>query len=278
MVLMAGVWLSVGGLIVRHILGADDWQIVFYRSMGAAVALLALLAIRDRGAAVATFRNMGVAGVVAGMGIAVSMVTFILSVNATSVANTLFLMAASPFMAAILGWLLLRERIAGATWLAMATALAGVGIMVWHGVATGAVYGDVMGLLTALGFAVFTVALRFGRLSDMMPAVCLAGLISASVAAAVVTGSQSGFAIPLGDFLLCVTYGAIIAGALTVFTVGARTVPAAELTLLSLTEVLLGPVWVWAVLAETPSPATMLGGAVLFTAIAGQAMFRMTRR
>ena len=135
-----------------------------------------------------------------------------------------------------------------------------------------------MGLLTALGFAVFTVALRFGRLSDMMPAVCLAGLISASVAAAVVIGSQSGFAIPFGDFVLCVTYGAIIAGALTVFTVGARTVPAAELTLLSLTEVLLGPVWVWVVLSETPSSATMLGGAVLFTAIAGQAMFRMTRR
>lgn len=278
LILLAGVGLSFGGLIVRHITEAGDWQIVFYRSATAAIGLLLLIALRDRGSVLRTFRNSGWPGLCAGLSIAVAMITFILSVNATSVANTLFVLAVAPFMAAVLGWLLLRERVDRATWIAMAVALAGVAIMVWHGVTGGSLYGNVMALLTALGFAGFTVALRFGRLTDMMPAVCLAGAISATAAAVVVTASGTGFAIPPAEIGLCALYGALIATGLGVYTVGGRTVSAAVLALLSLTEVLLGPVWVWLALDEVPHATTLIGGGVLLAAIVGQAVASLRRR
>ena len=278
LILLAGVGLSFGGLIVRHITVADDWQIVFYRSASAALGLLLLIALRDRTALVATSRRVGWPGLYAGLAISVAMVTFILSVNATSVANTLFLLAVSPFMAAVLGWLLLRERVDRSTWTAMAVALVGVAIMVWHGLTGGSLYGNIMGLVTALGFAVFTVALRVGRQRDMMPAVCIAGVLSAATAAIVILLSGVGFGVPSGDLLLCVVYGTIIAIGLAVFTVGSRTVPAAVLALLSLTEVLLGPVWVWIGFGEVPHSLTLAGGGVLLFAIVGQAASSLVRR
>ena len=166
-ILLAGVVLSFSGLIVRHIEAADDWQIVFYRSLVVAISLTLLMILRDRLKFILVVRRSGWAGLCAGLSIAVSMVTFVLAINATSVANTLFMLAAAPFLAAVLGWLLLRERLERATWVAMLLALGGVGAMVWHGVTGGSLFGNAMALLTALGFAGFSVALRFGRQTDM---------------------------------------------------------------------------------------------------------------
>ena len=277
-ILLAGSALSLGGLIVRNITVADDWQIVFYRSSAGALGLLLLISLRDGGGVARTFRGIGWPGLCASLSISVALITFILSVNATSVANTLFLLAAAPFFAAVLGWLLLRERLGQVTWIAMAVALTGVGIMVWHGVSAGSLYGNAMGLLTALGFAGFTVALRFGRQSDMMPTVCVASVISAAVAAGVAVSSGAGIDIPAREIGLCGLYGALIAGGLATFTYGSRILPAAVLALLSLTEVLLGPVWVWLFLDEVPHGATLAGGAVLLAAIVGQAMSSFQRR
>lgn len=275
LILLSGLGLSFGGLIVRHITIADDWQIVFYRSTVVTLLLLLLIALRDRGAVPQTFRRCGWPGIYAGLSISVAMVTFILSVNATSVANTLFVLAVAPFLAAVLGWLLLRERVRRATWMAMIVALAGVTIMVWHGVTGGSLYGNLMALLTALGFAGFTVALRFGRQTDMMPAVCMAGAFSAIAGAVVVTLSGAGFTVSLADIGYSVLYGALIAIGLAVFTVGGRAVPAAVLALLSLTETLFGPVWVWLFLNEVPHATTLIGGAVLMSAIVWQAISSM---
>lgn len=272
LILLAGVGLSFGGLIVRNITVADDWQIVFYRSTTTALGLLILIALRDRRDFLRSFHRSGWAGFCASLSISAALVTFILSVNATSVANTLFVLAAAPFMAAVLGWLLLRERVDRATWVAMSVALAGVAIMVWHGVTGGSLYGNAMALLTALGFASFTVALRFGRQADMIPTVCIAGGISAAVAALVVMASGSGFSIPLAEIGLCALYGGLVAIGLTIFTVGGRAVAAAVLALLSLTEVLLGPVWVWLFLGEVPHATTLIGGGALLAAIVGQAV------
>lgn len=278
LILLAGVGLSFGGLIVRHITVADDWQIVFYRSSAVVLCLLLMIGLRDRVGIVGAFRRSGRPGICAGLSISVSMVTFILSVNATSVANTLFVLAAAPFLAAVLGWLLLRERVGQATWIAMAVALVGVAIMVWRGMTGGSLYGNVMALVTALGFAGFSVALRFGRQTDMMPAVCVAGGVSAAAAGFVALSSGAGLAVPLAEVGLCALYGAVIATGLAVYTVGGRAVPAAVLALLSLTEVLLGPVWVWLALDEVPHNATLIGGGVLLAAIVGQAVASMRQR
>lgn len=277
-VLFAGCVLSVGGLIVRNIDAAGDWQIVCYRSLAVAVSLLVLMALRDRTAVLRTFRNSGLASIVAAGSMATAMATFILAINHTTVANALFLLAAAPFFAALLGRAVLGERTTTATWIAMAVAAGGIAVMVWQGVSVGGLFGNLMGLLTALGFAAFSVALRAGRAVDMMPAICVAGVISAALAAAVVYGSGASLAISVHDLVLCLGYGAVITLGLAIYTLGSRALPAAELTLLSLTEVLLGPVWVWLGVGEVPHRLTIIGGAILTGAIVGHAAVSIHRR
>ncbi len=279
LVLVAGAGMSLGGLFVRSIESADEWQILFWRSIGLAVALLTLIAFRSRGRVGAAFREAGRPALIAGTCLAAGFVCFIFSMTHTTVANTLFLLSAGPFIAAIMARLLLGEVVGRTTWIAMAVAALGVAVMVGDGVVAGDPFGDLTALGAAVGFAGYAVALRRGRGADMMPATCLAGLIGATASGMAIALGGTGYAVSTPDLALCLTYGAVaIAGSLVIYTIGSRSVSAAELMLLALTEVVLGPVWVWLAFAEVPSLATLLGGAILLLAIAGQALSGMRRR
>jgi len=279
LVLVAGAGMSLGGLFIRSIEAADEWQILFWRSIGLAAALLLLIAFRSKGKVVAAFRGAGRAAVIAGLCLAAGFICFIFSMTHTTVANTLFLLSAGPFIAAILARLLLGEAVRRATWIAMSAAALGVVVMVGDGVAAGDPFGDLTALGAATGFAGYAVALRGGRGADMMPATCLAGLVGILAAGLAIAAGGSGFAIAAPDLAICLVYGALaIAGSLAIYTIGSRHVPAAELMLLALTEVVLGPVWVWLAFAESPSLPTLAGGAILLLAITVQALSGMRRR
>ena len=282
LVLAAGVFLSIGGIGVRLIEAADEWQILFYRSLALIVTLLAVLAVRNRGALPGAlpgaFRTAGAPAVAGGLCLSFGFAGFIFSLTHTSVANTLFLLSVSPFLAALLGRFVLGEGVRRTTWLAMSAALAGVAVMVGEGFATGSPFGNLSALLAALGFAGFTVALRRGKTRDMLPSVCLAAVFTALVAGVMVSAGAGGFAISARDLGLCAVMGAVQIGAgLTIYTAGSRHVPAAELALLSLSEVVLGPIWVWLGVGEVPSVATVIGGAVVLGAIVGHAASGLRR-
>jgi len=279
LVLAAGAGMSLGGLFIRSIESANEWQILFWRSLGLAAALLVLIAFRSKGNVGNAFRDAGRPAVIAGFCLAAGFTCFIFSMTHTTVANTLFLLSAGPFIAAILARLLLGEMVRRATWAAMAAAALGVAVMVGDGVAAGDPFGDLTALGAATGFAGYAVALRGGRGADMMPATCLAGLVGALAAGLAIAAGGSGFVVTAPDLALCLVYGALaIAGSLVIYTIGSRHVPAAELMLLALTEVVLGPVWVWLAFSEIPSLSTVLGGAILLLAITGQALSGMRRR
>lgn len=279
LVLAAGAGMSLGGLFIRSIEAADEWQILFWRSLGLAAALLVLIALRSKGNVASAIRGAGRAAVAAGLSLAAGFTCFIFSMTHTTVANTLFLLSAGPFIAAILARLLLGEAVRRATWIAMGVAALGVAVMVGDGIAAGDPFGDLTALGAATGFAGYAVALRGGRGGDMMPATCLAGLVGAVAAALAIAAGDSGFAVTAPDLALCLAYGALaIAGSLAIYTIGSRHVPAAELMLLALTEVILGPIWVWLAFSERPSPPTLAGGAILLLAITGQALSGMRRR
>ncbi len=235
--------------------------------------LLVVLATRNRGDLSGTFRGAGMPAMMAGLCLSVAFSGFIFSLGYTTVANTLFVLAASPFLAAVLGLLVLGEAVRRATWLAMAATLAGIGTMVWEGFARGDPLGDLTALLSALGFAGFTVALRWGKTRDMQPAVSWAALFTIVVAGLMIALGRGGFAISAWDLGLRAIMGAVRIGAgLLIYTAGSRHLPAAELALLALTEVVLGPIWVWLGIGETPSLATLLGGAIVLCAIVGNAL------
>ncbi|HEX9858479.1 MAG TPA: DMT family transporter [Paracoccaceae bacterium] len=279
LVVAAAVLWSAMGLSIRLLEEAGTWAVLFWRSVGMVPVLFGFIAYRSGGWPIGRLRRVGLAGVIGGLGLVFAFAGAIYAIQATTVANAVFLFAASPFLTAILGWFLLREPVRPATWVAIAVAGAGMFLMVREGLAMGAMAGNIAALLSALGFAAFTITLRWGRLEDMMPAVVLGGLFSMIVAALVLAVQGEGLAVLPRDGAIAMAMGALqLAIGMALYTLGSRVIPAAELTLLSMVEVLLAPVWVWLLLGETATAGTFLGGAVLMAAVAGNALSGMRRK
>jgi drug/metabolite transporter (DMT)-like permease len=233
------------------------------RALFALIALAAYAAVAERGGVRRAFVAMGRAGIVVAVCMAVASGGFIVALNHTSVARVLFVQASSPVAAALLAWLALGERVALRGWIAMACALAGVGVMM--GSPGGSdLTGDVAPLAMMVGFAVAIVVTRHRRDVSMAPATCLAQLLLVASMAPLSSPGQAGGR----DLVLLVLIGAgQMALGLALFTAGARLVPAAEAALITLLEVILGPIWVWLVLSERPDTATLVGGAVIMVAV-----------
>ncbi len=279
LVLMAGVFWSSMGLGIRHIENANVWQILGYRSLSLSIFLFVLISFRSGYKPIKTIKRSGIAGVVGGLGLVMAFAGGIFSIQNTTVANAMFLFASAPFFAAIFGWLILRESVRKGTWIATIVAMAGIAVMVVDGISLGRMAGNVTALLSALGFAIFTIALRWKKLEDMLPAVFLAGIFAIIISSIICLLQGYTFSLSYNDAGIALVMGVFQVGTgLAIYTVGSRVVPAAELALLSMTEVLLGPVWVWIFVGETASLYTLVGGVILLLAIAGNALSGIRRK
>lgn len=276
---LAGVCWSSMGIGIRFMEVANVWQILFFRSCALMPFLLLIITLRSKGKPLAAIRTAGLAGVIGGMALVMAFSGGIYSIQTTSVANAMLLFAAAPLIAALLGRMILREVVRKATWIAIAVALIGITAMVWEGMSLGYVNGNLAALLSATGFAVFTIALRWRKLEDMMPTVFLGGVFATIVSGLVCASSGYSLDIPVNDIMISLALGVFQVGAgLVLYTMGSKSVPAAELALLSLGEVILGPLWVWLFLGETVGLYTLLGGAILLAAIAGNALSGLRRK
>lgn len=279
LVLLAGACWSTMGLGIRLMEEATVWQILFYRSMALAPFLFIVMMLKTRGRPFAAIRSAGMSAVSGGLALVGAFSGGIFAIQQTTVANAMFLFAAAPFFAAVLGRVLLGETVRLATWIAMAVGAVGIAIMVQEGISLGNWLGDAMATLSGFGFAVFTLALRDNKAQDMLPAVFLSGIFAMAIAGGMCWGLGLGIRLPVNDIMLAFALGVFQVGTgLTIYTIGSRVVPAAELALLSMTEVVLGPFWVWLFLNETASLQTLVGGAILLAAIAGNALSGLRRR
>jgi drug/metabolite transporter (DMT)-like permease len=271
-VFAAGVLWSTVGLGIRLIEEAVVWQILLYRSSSMSVFLYLVIRIRSGKSPFAQIRRTGIPAVIAGLSLVAAYSGGIYAIQNTSVANAMLLFATAPFMAAVLGWIVLREPVRRATWVAIAFAIGGIAIMVADKSGSVALMGSLAALGSALGFAVFTVALRWGKTGEMLPSVFLSGLFAIVITVGICQYQGLSLIIGARDGGISMGMGVFQVGAgLILYTLGSRSLPAAELALLSLAEVLLGPFWVWLFLGETASINTLLGGMVLLAAIAGNA-------
>ena len=276
-VLSAGLCMSVGGPIIRLADESTAWQFLFYRSLGAALALLVYLLFAGH-PALAAIRRTGATGLIGGICLAVGFIGYVWGVMNSTVANALFLISASPLFAALLAWIVIREPVSRSMWVAMGGVMVGVAIMIGEGLAEADLFGDLAALSAALGFAGFTVCIRRGRHTDMSPTILIAAVIAAAVSGTMALAGGAGLAVPLADVGLAAAYGVLVIGAgIFMLTIGARHVPAAELVVLSLTEVVFGPIWVALAFGEIPSLLTLAGGVVLLGSIVGQAVVGMRR-
>lgn len=278
-VVLAGVLWSTVGLGIRMIETAGVWQILFYRSISLTGFLFVVLWLRSGRLPLAQIRAAGPHSVIAGLALVAAYAGGIYAIQTVSVANALLLFAAAPFMAALLGWLVLGETVRRATLVAILAAGAGIAIMVSDKSAGGALAGNLAALGSAFGFAVFTVALRWGRTGEMLPSVLLSGLFAIAITGAICLGAGLPLILSASDASVALGMGVFQVGAgLVFYTLGSKTVPAAELALLSMAEVLLAPFWVWLFLGESAAPTTLIGGAVLLAAIAGNAATGLRRK
>lgn len=279
LVFAAGVLWSTVGLGIRLIEEAVVWQILFYRSISLTLFLYVVIRLRSGENPFRQIRRIGFPAIIAGISLVGAYAGGIYAIQVTSVANAMLLFATAPFMAATLGWLVLGESVRAATWLAIAVALGGIAIMFSGNSAGVGLTGSLAALGSALGFAVFTVALRWGRTGEMLPSVFLSGLFGLIITYGICHYSGISVAISLRDGSIAMGMGVFQVGAgLILYTLGSRSLPAAELALLSLAEVLLGPVWVWLFLGETAGANTLIGGAILLAAIAGNALSGKRRK
>ena len=278
-VFAAGVLWSTVGLGIRMIEDAVVWQILLYRSISMSLFLYLVIRVRSGESPFVQIRRTGFPAVVAGLALVAAYSGGIYAIQNTSVANAMLLFATAPFMAAVLGWLILRERVRVATWIAIAIALCGIAIMVSDKSGEVAIFGSLAALGSALGFAVFTVALRWGRTGEMLPSVFLSGIFAFVITLGICQLLGLSLALSVRDGSVAMGMGVFQVGAgLILYTLGSRSLPAAELALLSLAEVLLGPIWVWLFLNETASTNTIIGGAVLLIAIVGNAVSGKRRK
>lgn len=259
--LAAVAWSSAG--VLQRELSVDTATQLAGRAVFAGIALAGFVAVSNRGRAFAAFRSMGTAGLAVAVFTAIASGSFILALNHASVANVLFMQAASPIAAALLAWVALGESVTRRAGLAMGVALLGVGMMVGSP-GSGGVIGVAASLVMTLAFAAGIVITRHKREVSMAPAVCLSQVIVLLAAAPLsdpgaVTERDLGFLVLLG-------VGQMGLG-LAFLTVGARLLPAAEVAMITLLEIVLGPLWVWLVISETPALTTIIGGVVVIAAV-----------
>jgi drug/metabolite transporter (DMT)-like permease len=216
------------------------------------------------------FKRIGLAGLLGAVGLVTAMSGYILSITLTTVANTLFMLAAAPFIAAFLGIVLLKEKVRYSTWVAMVIALLGIIVMVLEGLGTGNFLGNLLALVAALGFAVFSVSLRWRRQTPQFATIALAGVLCVLFTLLVLFFRNETPAMPLRNVYLSMLHGFIVGFGLILFSFSAKFLPAAELILLSLVEVVGGILWVYLPIFgihEIPSRPTVAGGIIVLGAI-----------
>lgn len=254
-------WSTAGAL--QRELSVDTATQMAGRAGVAAVVLSLLAAWQAPGRLTSSVRSIGRMGVVLAICMAGASAMFIVALNRTTVANVLLVQALAPFIAVLLAWMLLRESPSRRTWLATVVALMGVGIMV-GGPGSGPVSGLIAAIVMTVLFAVTIVIARHRREISMAPAVALSQIILFLGA----LPFTNFYSITRRDALVMLVMGVFQTGlGQALFVIGARLIAAAEVALITMLEVVLGPFWVWLAYSERPGTATLLGGVIVLVAV-----------
>ena len=282
-VVFAGLLWSFGPLVVRNMddPGLIPWQYLFARGL-VIFFLLNIYLFFDEG--IEFYKNylrIGIAGIIGGVGLGTAMITFIWSITNTSAAITLLCLSAMPFITALLGFLFLKEKIRPSVWVAIFVASIGVAIMAFDSVSIGSINGLIYGLASALGFSIFSVSLRWKKETPKFTTVAVAGLFCCLFSIAILIQKDLNFISSSKNQGLFALHGTLVCLGLILYSIGSKNLPATDLTLLSLTEVIGGIFWVWLPwlgINEVPSTNTIIGGFFIFVAIIYYSLIMQTNR
>ena len=271
-VLIAGLFWSFGPLVVRYMNEPNlvPWQYIFGRGLTIFILLNLYLYFEEGINFYKNYKKVGISGLIGGVGLGIAMISFIYSITNTTAAITLLCLAAMPFFTALLAFLFLKEKISLNVWISIFLATIGIIIMAFGNDEKNSLIGFVFGITSSIGFSVFSVTLRWRKETPKFTTVAIAGLFCFIIAFLVILiKGQSFFSTSYNSSMFSL-HGTLVCLGLILYSIGSKAIPAAELTLLSLTEVIGGIFWVWLPLFginEVPSTNTIIGGFFLFISI-----------
>ena len=272
LVIIAGLIWSFGPLVVRNIDNAGTvlWQYLFARGVVIFLLLNCYLILEEGMDFYKNYLKIGMSGIIGGIGLGTAMITFIWSITNTTAAITLLCLASMPFITALLGFLFLKEKISVNVWIAIFVASIGVAIIAIGSSSLGSINGLIFGLASALGFSIFSASLRWRKETPKFTTVAFAGLFCCLFSLVVILQNDLNFLSSSKNEGLFALHGTFVCLGLILYSIGSKAIPAAELTLLSLTEVIGGIFWVWIPILginEIPTNNTIIGGFLIFMAI-----------
>ena len=271
-VLIAGLIWSFGPLVVRYMNDPHliPWQYIFGRGLTIFILLNLYLFFEEGKNFYKNYFKIGISGLIGGSGLGIAMISFMFSITNTSAAITLLCLAAMPFFTALLAFLFLKEKISLNVWVSIIIATIGIGIMAAGNTSDASLIGFVFGITSSIGFAVFSVSLRWRTETPKFTTTAFAGFFCFTFATIVILSNDYVFFATSYNSSLFSLHGTLVCLGLILYSIGSKAIPAAELTLLSLTEVIGGIFWVWLPLFginEIPTTNTIIGGFFLFISL-----------
>ena len=271
-VLFAGLIWSFGPLVVRYMNDPQliPWQYIFGRGLTIFILLNLYLFFEEGKKFYKNYFKMGISGLIGGSGLGIAMICFMFSITNTSAAITLLCLAAMPFFTALLAFLFLREKITLNVWISIIIATIGISIMAIGTDNQNTIVGFIFGITSSVGFSVFSVSLRWRKETPKFTTIAFAGFFCVIFASIMILTNNLVFFSSSYNSALFSLHGTLVCLGLILYSIGSKAIPAAELTLLSLTEVIGGIFWVWLPLFginEIPTNNTIIGGFFLFISL-----------
>jgi len=271
-VLFAGILWSFGPLVVRYMDNPNQvpWQYIFGRGLTIFILLNLYLYFEEGIKFYKNYLKMGYSGIIGGTGLGIAMISFIYSITNTSAAITLLCLAAMPFFTALLAFLFLKEKISLNVWISIFIATIGIIIMAFGSTGSNSIVGFIFGMLSSIGFSIFSVTLRWRTQTPKFTTVAFSGFFCFVFAAIMLLSTKQVFFSTSYNGALFSLHGTLVCLGLILYSIGSKAIPAAELTLLSLTEVIGGIFWVWLPILginEVPDTYTIVGGFFLFISL-----------
>ena len=274
LILSGGTFMSFVGLYMRLLSQADGFQILFFRSLSLCLIVLIVCCLRRKVTPLMFLKSIDKNDFLIGSSLSLAFVCYVFAMLYTTVASTLLILSATPFIAAIIGWLWINERPRSITWIAMAFAMVGIYFMVRSGYQLGNSFGNLLALLSGFWFALMLVMARHVRKNDILGGTFVGGAVCIFIGAIMALLFGTGLKVTTQDLLIILGMGAFGIGiGITLVTWGASHVPAAEVSILVLIESVLGPVWPWLFLNEAMTLSEILGGTLVLGSVVVFAIF-----
>ena len=277
MALGAGVVWSFGAVTARMAKHADAFQYLIWRSVGVLVVMEVMTAVRRQPMMLRKAYPSGRWMMTANFGLLLASLAFIYAVKTTTAANASFLGSVTPLVAVVLARVVLGERLSRVTLGAIIVAFVGLIVTVFGDLHAGNMIGNTAALMASVGFAIYTISVRSDPSVDWSPV--LPGYAAMMIVLCSVITFAHGKTLfpPAKDIGLALLHGAVfIVVGTTLFNHGSKRVPAVPMTVFAQTEMVFVPLWVFLVLGDAPKPATIVGGAIIFSAVVGKAILDTT--